>query len=454
MKHMIEPALPIFFLTTDPLRGLGLEQQVNNFHLICIDYTDTVDLLLERGVNVLCYEKDLGNQNEIPRNTRTLLENAEVQQYILDHSQNQIGLAMFKPNFNVHQTLKNSSLFHNREVISANTAPAISNKLENKLFSRDFFQKHQLLIPPSEIDDLHTANYQKYVNLFGSELVVQFDRGWFGNHTFFVHNKDEWDQLATTYTNRPVKIAHLVNGVTLTNNAVVSEQRVWQTYPFLQINETQFDETPLARYQGSTIGNSWMAEPGQIVTSFVADKIATYTEKIGLEINKQGFNGFFGLDFIVDDQDTVYVQEINPRFTASAQMISQLENQEFGSSLLYKHFETFGLLPTIQTPLNAYCQPLKANRVVARHTETTPFLIEHQLNSGLYQIGHDGTYTFQRPAYSLDEITQKDQCLIFFVKSGREVTVDQELLQIQTKDLAAEQLINLAKRLKKHLLGN
>ncbi|MBW2968768.1 ATP-grasp domain-containing protein [Candidatus Woesearchaeota archaeon] len=43
------------------------------------------------------------------------------------------------------------------------------------------------------------------------------------------------------------------------------------------------------------------------------NKIEEYTIKIGRELGKRGFRGFFSLDFVVDKKNKIYFSEINPR---------------------------------------------------------------------------------------------------------------------------------------------
>ncbi|MCA9398099.1 hypothetical protein KC573_04675, partial [candidate division WWE3 bacterium] len=78
--------------------------------------------------------------------------------------------------------------------------------------------------------------------------------------------------------------------------------------------------------------------------------------------------------------------------------------------------------------------------------------IKHSIKNGVYYL-EKSTYTFKRSEYRF-EILADNEFQLFTVANGREVTVDQELFQLQSKYLSAETLVSLAKEIKQKYFFN
>lgn len=68
-------------------------------------------------------------------------------------------------------------------------------------------------------------------------------------------------------------------------------------------------------------GDSISVYPTQTISQSVKDKIEEYTIKIGKEF---GFIGLFNIQFIVDEQNEVYVLEVNPRASRTVPFLSKI----------------------------------------------------------------------------------------------------------------------------------
>ena len=53
---------PIFFVTPDPHWGIGLEDIIPNYHIVCLDNSPVVPLLRVSGVNIFCLEEFLNEK--------------------------------------------------------------------------------------------------------------------------------------------------------------------------------------------------------------------------------------------------------------------------------------------------------------------------------------------------------------------------------------------------------
>src|SRR4030042_4500047 len=85
--------LPIFFITNDAERGIGLEKLLTNYHIVAIDDNEIISYMINQGVNVFCLEHETGKQNLIYRNSNRLLQHEKTQSYINKYARR--GYLMF-----------------------------------------------------------------------------------------------------------------------------------------------------------------------------------------------------------------------------------------------------------------------------------------------------------------------------------------------------------------------
>lgn len=444
---------PIFYLTPDPLRALGFEQYPN-FHIICIDHTPLVEILQAKGLSILCIEKEAGEQNIMPRNTRKLLLLPEVQDFILKRSTREVGIAMFKPNFSLNQALKDTPLATQRTLLSLNNPPSLTTELENKVHFYTLCREHNVPIPDTFLASLSGLDFDDIAGQIGVPFVIQHDRGWFGNRTFFIHTSADLRTAQERFTDRTVKVSRYVDGITMTNNAVITRDgQTLSSFPFLQISDVDAPEeqTPLARLPGSSVGNVWstpdswpIQQPEKVVTA-----IADLSKKIGFILKTKNYRGYWGLDFLVDYKGNVYLQELNARFTASTQMFSQLEQEAFGTSLLEQHYAAFGIpVENTSTQFDLFYQPLAGTRVLARNTEGKDMVIAKALETGRY--ANDNLDTRLDDSIDIQKL-QPNQHLLFAPSTGRIISEDEEIFQVQSTTANKEGLIQLVREYKKRL---
>lgn len=443
--------IPIFYVTTDPIRALGIEDEYEEFYVICTDYTDVVYMLEKKGITTYCIEKELG-KDAVMRNSRKLLLHEDVQEFILNHSANDVGIVFFKPLFSLDTVVATTKLGKKRNIISLNASPSLSSLLENKLNFLEICTRNTIAHPESFVENLQNLSFEIVQKQVGTKAVVQFERGWFGNRTFFVSTADDLEKIRAAYSNRKVKVSQFIPGTTLTVNGVVTDKVTYQTYPFIQINDDPHAHTPLAGMQGSTIGNVWTD-----LESYFGTKITTVTTEIyrmvlaiGTIIREMGYRGFFGVDILVGDNAQVFMQEINPRFTASTQMISQLENEKFGDSLLKQHYQTFGIQFESQKVYKEdyFTRQLNGARVVARHVGRKKVTITNAPHSGVYSVVNDD-FTFVAPSYDVSSL-DNSKIILHTVGEKLEVSVHEQMFEVQSKNHQGGQLLEYARTIKKN----
>lgn len=83
----------------------------------------------------------------------------------------------------------------------------------------------------------------------------------------------------------------------------------------------------LVEATGVHSGDSMSVYPSYSLSGEVKDKIIKYTSQLGLAI---GIKGLFNIQFIVDENDEVYIIEVNPRSSRSVPFLSKSSNIPMG----------------------------------------------------------------------------------------------------------------------------
>ncbi len=149
----------------------------------------------------------------------------------------------------------------------------------------------------------------------GPKLVVQTAYGDSGHTTFFIEKESEWDAHAEEIAAEPeVKIMRrircrgsAIEACTTKRGTIVGP---------IMTELVGFKE--LTPYKGGWCGNEIF--PGAF-TQKLRDQAMQYTFAFGEQLRKEGYRGYFELDFLIDlDAETLYLGELNPRITGASSM--------------------------------------------------------------------------------------------------------------------------------------
>lgn len=329
----------IFFITPDPVLGIGLHTEFDNFHVVCMENPSLAQLMRLNGQNVFCLEEHV-DVSLWPKTSRHLLRCPETLNYIQAHTQGETtNLLFFKLNFDLENFMQN--LDHNLNYRVLNVPFELSRQFEDKLkFARWLPPLFSL---PFEIMSLQEVEYDKLNSSLSANLVLQFPSGHAGENTFFVSSSSALASLKQKYSSPElmVKITPQINGLTVTVNGCVTRDAILSSFPFIQLTGIP----ALTPYQGGTCGNIF---DETMVPSWAVDRVQEITQMLGSKLRETGFWGWFGLDFILSsEKHQVYVVECNPRLTASISMFTQLQTRAQKTSLLKCHVQTLsgGLVP-------------------------------------------------------------------------------------------------------------
>lgn len=425
---------PVFFVAPHPNRAIGSEKQIENYHIICSHKMDIIDYLKDEGIPVLCLD------DESIKNTGKLLEKEEVLRYIKTESNGETpNIITFKPSPKIEMICGS----HDFNYIGNNWK--LNRRFENKINFVEITEKLKIPNAGSKVLRLENFEVAKTYLQKGKKCVIQLPRGFSGNSTFLIGNKDDFDKVLGKFEGRSVKIAEYLSGETFTINACIAREGVLVGKPIFQI-------TGLTDFNGNKLGTSGndYAYPEKLDAG-AREKIFHYTKTIGEYMKKEGYKGIFGLDFIVGGNDRIDVIEINPRLIGSIPVYTklQIENGEFPFLLI--HIEEFlkekvSLGDFAEQTFDSWQKEdkFRASQLILRNVSKSPLRIEKALNSGVYRI-ENGKLEFVKKSYYMGKALQPDEILLQCAPQGSVINPDIEYANIQTSYgiMAEEKLSDL-----------
>lgn len=403
---------PIFFVTNDISRAIGLEGLLPNYHIVCLDDHYLVDYLLEAGVSVFCLERQLGKKNTLLRNSGTILSHPLALSFIKEKSRGQTpNILFFKP----QKKLDLLAREYGFNLVGNSTE--INRLFEDKVAFYKLCQQKGIKIPEGEIASLPALDFDRLSRKYGTPLVIQFGRGWAGNSTYFITQAEELRVLRMKFGQVKVRVTRFISGKTILNNAVVYGSNVFFSKPALQIKA----DACLTSCPGATGGRQWPVA----LDEKQERQVEEITRQVGGLMKEGGYKGFFGLDFLVEDATgEVYLSENNARLTASTSFYTKLELGEDCFPLLGYHLLSFLPAP----PPGNYASPaVSGSEIIIRNNLDYPVEVVKSFLAGFY----DQKLRFRQKAYSLQNAARAD-LLIVTVAEGRVVNPEIELAKINT----------------------
>ncbi|MFA6007048.1 MAG: ATP-grasp domain-containing protein [Candidatus Shapirobacteria bacterium] len=293
--------LDFYFLVVDKFLDISLPQ-LPNFHSLFQNY------LKIKNSGFLLSQKNI--QDQIKLSNKTVI-------------------IPFKPSAKIDLLCQK-----NQWLLAAN--PAKTNRLlEDKIKFFELCTQNNLPVVPAFIAPFTQNSFQEAQQKFGKDIVIQTHFGWAGNSTHQFDNYDTAKNLIPV--NTLAKFSPLLtNSYSLLNNCCLTKFGLLQSPPALQY--TGLSE--LTTNSFATVGRQWPSLAPIEIQEKIKKITTDFSEKI---LNPLNYRGFFGLDFMVQN-DQVYLLECNPRLTASFAFYTQIELKNNLTPLFYFHLAEFSNL--------------------------------------------------------------------------------------------------------------
>jgi hypothetical protein len=141
-------------------------------------------------------------------------------------------------------------------------------------------------------------------------------------------------------------------------------------------------------------------------TQEIRDQARDYTFKFGEQLRKEGYRGYFDLDYLIDlDSGDIYLGELNPRVTGASSMTNHAAFAHSDAPLFLFHllefsgmdfeFDVDDLNTRWSDPdyIDSWCQ------LVIKHTQDSVDIVTEAPPTGIWRMNDDGSIDYDRFDY-------------------------------------------------------
>ena len=351
---------PIYFVSATNFNLLGIDEWVRNFKYI--NYLDCYD---GRHPNVFC-------PDEIPHDEFQSIE--DINNYLLQHKQvvdfvegrgkkpKLVFLMFDEKTEKLAKELGGQVWFP-----KAKLRESVDNKIETVRIGN----KAGVPSVPNTLSEVesyeHLCELAKNEKL-GNDLVLQSAFGDSGHTTFFISSEKDFKRHEHEIVGQgEIKIMKRIDcrgsaiEACATKNGTIVGPLMTELVGFKEL-------TP---YRGGWCGNEIFS------TAFspkARQQARDYTFKFGEQLKKEGYRGYFELDFLIDQKSkNIYLGELNPRITGASSMTNHAAFAHADAPLFLFH-----LLEFSDVPFDLDIEELNARWADARNIDSwSQMVIKH-----------------------------------------------------------------------------
>ncbi len=401
--------VPIYFISATNFNLLGADEWVKSFKFIC--YIECFD---KKHPNVLTpTEQPHDEFQSIEDINNYLLEHKEVADFIKKRGGN--GKALFLMFDEQTETLaKQLGL----EVCFPSAK--LRNNLDNKVVTNRVAEKAGVPCVPYVLSNVKDyAHLKEITKHLGNDLVVQTPFGDSGHTTFFISNEEEWNKYEEEIVRESeVKIMKRINCRGSAIEACVTKEGT--IVAPLMTELVGFKE--LTPYKGGWCGNEIYANA---FTPKIRKLAKQYTEKFGDQLRKEGYKGYFELDFLIDeDSGELYLGELNPRITGASSITNHSLFALADCPLFLFHILQWMDIDyklNIKQINNRWSKSDNMDtwsQMVIKHTEDSIDIITKAPKTGIWELSPDGNVIYSR--YDTHRRAVEQESEAFFLRISKE----------------------------------
>lgn len=436
---------PIFFISATNFNLLGIDEWCRNFKYIC--YIDCYD---GRHPNVFVPKEQAHPEFESIEDINAyLLEHKEV----IDFCKSKGGkpkavFLMFDKR--VEKICKELGL----EVWFPKAA--LREAIDDKIETVRIGNKAGVPSVPNTLGTIDSWNdVKKLAKPLGTDLVLQSAFGDSGHTTFFI--KSEKDYL---------KHAHDINGqgeikvmkrIDCRGSAIEACATSKGTIVGPLMTElVGFKE--LTPYRGGWCGNEIFPEA---FDKKIRKKAREYTFQFGNQLAKEGYRGYFELDFLIDQNDgNIYLGECNPRVTGASSMTNHAAFAHADAPLFLFHLLEFSGVPfeiDVEELNNRWADAENIDgwcQMVIKHTDDNVDIITEAPESGIWKLNKDGGIAYERFDYHRRAVESENEAFFLRISNTGDFRYEGADLGILiTRGRAMDDKFRLTKRSKQWITG-
>jgi hypothetical protein len=299
----------------------------------------------------------------------------------------------------------------------------LRNRVDNKIETVRIGNKADVPSVPNTLAEI--GSYEELQTIaadsgLGEDLVLQSAYGDSGHTTFFIKSEQDFDQ------NRDDIVGHgeikVMKRINCRGSAIEACATRAGTIVGPMITElVGFPE--LTPYRGGWCGNEIFAGA---FSRDAREKAREYTTRFGEQLVKEGYRGYFELEFLIDQESPeIYLGELNPRITGASSMTNHAAFAHADAPLFLFHLLEFSGVPFDLdiAELNArWSEPENIDswsQLVIKHTEDTVDILTDAPPSGIWRMDANGSVDFNRFDYHRRAVeSEREAFFLRILKAG------------------------------------
>ncbi len=383
--------IPLYFISATNFNLLGADEWIKGFKFIC---------------HIECFDGKHPNvfspNEEMPHDEFTSIE--DINNYLLQHPEVQSYIALRKKGKSAGKAMflmfdKKTEQLAKKLGLQIMFPPAkMRTFMDNKVNTNRIAEKAGVACVPyvlSQVTDY--AQLTKISKSLGTDLVIQSPFGDSGHTTFFISNQEEYNKYAEEIEKeKEVKVMKRINCKGSAVEACVTRHGTIVA-PLMTELVGFKDMTP---YKGGWCGNEIYPNA---FTPDIREKAAKYTQLFGDQLRKEGYKGYFELDFLIDqDNGEIYLGELNPRVTGASSITNHAVFALADAPLFVFHIlewmdQDYELdVNELNERWSNQSNIDEWSQLIIKHTEDTIEYVSHAPKSGIWKMFDNGHIQYDR----------------------------------------------------------
>jgi biotin carboxylase len=390
-RYFYKNETPIYFISATNFNLLGADEWIKGFKFIC--HIECFDGL---------HPNVFSPKEEIPHDQFEGIE--DINNYLLQHPEVQSYLKTRATGENAGKVMflmfdeKTEELAKKQGLEVMFPSAEMRTFMDNKVNTNRLAEKAGVPCVPYVLSKVEDYNHLCTVSKsLGTDLVIQTPFGDSGHTTFFITNEQEFKKHEEEIVKEDeVKIMKRINckgsaiEACVTQNGTIVAPLMTELVGFKEL-------TP---YKGGWCGNE--IYPNAFSPS-LRRKAKKYTELFGDQLRKEGYKGYFELDFLIDqDNGEMYLGELNPRITGASSITNHAVFALADAPLFIFH-----ILEWMNIDYKLNVKALNArwakqenvdgwSQLIVKHTEDTVEFVSEAPRSGIWKMFDNGHIQFDR----------------------------------------------------------
>lgn len=436
---------PIFFISATNFNLLGIDEWCRNFK-----YINFIDCYDGRHPNTFIpSEQDHPEFESIEDINAYLLEHKEVIDFMKSKGKKPKAVfLMFDER--VEKICRELGL----EVWFPKAS--LRQRIDHKIETVRIGNKAGVPSVPNILSEIKSWDHlQKVAKGLGNDLVLQSAYGDSGHTTFFVRRERDFKRHEHEIVGQgEIKVMKRINCRGSAIEACATKKGT--IVGPLMTELVGFPE--LTPYRGGWCGNEIFADA---FDEKIRDKARNYTFRFGNQLAKEGYRGYFELDFLIDQKDgEIYLGECNPRITGASSMTNHAAFAHADAPLFLFHLLEFSGVDfdiNVEELNDRWAAPENIDgwcQMVIKHTEDSVDIITQAPESGIWRLLPDGRVEYDRFDYHRRAVESESEAFFLRISGIGDFRYEGADLGILiTRGRAMDRNFRLTKRAKAWITG-